>query len=64
MISFNRYPHVRSIIEHYALKLNDKIMIEILQDDIANEKQAEHLARFVWLMLDQMRIDTDNKKYL
>lgn len=62
MINFRRYPHVKSLIEHYSKALNEADILELLNSEILTEIQAEQFSIFIWRMLDQMAIDIENEK--
>jgi len=61
MILFSRYPHVKSLIEHYSSELNKPQIALILKSGITSESEAEVFAIFIWEMLDQMAKDTKNR---
>lgn len=60
MIIFNRYPHVRDLIIHYANSLQDNQIINIMNTDITNAAEATALAKFIWKMADEMANDNEN----
>lgn len=62
MIKFTRYPHVRSLIVHYAKELNASDILKLMESDITSEVDALNFSQFIWKMLDQMAIDIKNKK--
>ena len=62
MMKFNRYPHVKDILEYYALDLKDTIVGNILKNGIREEKEAEALSKFIWRMADKMSADANIKK--
>jgi hypothetical protein len=57
MILSIRYPHVRELVEHYAIKLDDSRAAEILNKGLSSADDAEYLSYFIWKMIDQMAID-------
>jgi hypothetical protein len=59
MIEFKRYPHVNTLLAHYAETLNDGEMCRLLAEGVETEAEAFHFARFVWNMVDRMRADRD-----
>jgi hypothetical protein len=62
MIEFSRYPHVGTLISHYANQLNEIKTLELIKAGISSKDDAEHFSRFIWRMLDQMAIDIEQKK--
>ena len=60
MIIFNRYPHVRDLIIHYANSLNENQILSIMNSDVNNATEATALAKFIWRMADQMAADNEN----
>lgn len=60
MIIFNRYPHVRDLIIHYANFLHENQILNLMNSDITNTAEATVLAKFIWKMADQMAIDNEN----
>lgn len=48
MILSIRYSHVRDLVEHYAIKLNDPRTAEILEKGLSSADDAEHLSYFIW----------------
>lgn len=62
MIEFSRYPHVTSLILHYAYQLNDQWIIELINSEISSKHQAEYFSKFIWRMLDQMAIDIKQQR--
>ncbi len=59
MISFNKYPHVRDLLLHYADDLNNNKVDEILDNGISCADDAEVLSRFIWAMADRMSEDSN-----
>ena len=51
MINFGRYPHVGDLIEHYALSLKRQDILDIVQQGVSSELDAEAFSRFIWTML-------------
>ena len=52
MIPYN-LPQEKETVLYYANLLGDKLIEEIIKaDQIKNDTQAEHLARFFWVMVD------------
>ncbi len=62
MIKFTRYPHVRSLIIHYAQELDASDILKFMESDVNSELDAENFSKFIWKMLDQMAIDIKAKK--
>lgn len=62
MIEFSRYPHVKSLILHYAHQLNEQTIIDLINSDISSKDQAEYFSKFIWKMLDQMALDINQGK--
>ncbi len=62
MILTIRYPHVRELVKHYAIELEDSLTISILDNGLNNEDEAKHLSLFIWRMIDKMAKDRDNNK--
>lgn len=60
MIQFNRYPHAKDLITHYAKDINEPSILLILERGVNNEQDATNLAQFVWQMVGQMGIDSEN----
>lgn len=56
-----RYPHVRSLVEHYVQKLSDNLVLSILDNGISTEDEARHLSYFIWKMIDEMAKDREQK---
>ena len=47
--------------QHYALKLNDKLAVNILNNrKVANQEEVIHLSRFFWKMVDASIENTKN----
>jgi hypothetical protein len=57
MILTTRYPHVRSLVEHYAYKFSDQQALSILERGLNSESDAEHFSHFIWKMIDEMAKD-------
>lgn len=57
MILSIRYPHVRDLVEHYAIRLKDPRTAEIIERGLSSADDAEHLGHFIWKMIDQMALD-------
>jgi len=64
MIVFKRYPHVKDLLGHYAVDLNNADVIKILHEGVNNESDAEHLSRFIWKMADKMAEDSNEDKLI
>ena len=62
MIEFLRYPHVGTLILHYANQLNETAILEIINFGVSSKNEAEDFSRFIWRMLDQMAIDIEQNK--
>lgn len=60
MIKFERYPHVKDMIEYYAKKSGNQRIIDLLQSDINSKEEAFVFARFIITMIDAMHEDEDN----
>jgi len=60
MIQFNRYPHVKDLITHYAKDMNEPSILLMLEQGINNEQEATAFAQFVWQMVGQMGVDSEN----
>ena len=60
MIIFNRYPHVRDLIIHYANYLQENQIISFMNADITNATEATTLAKFIGRMANQMATDNEN----
>ena len=61
MIFTVRYPHVRDMVQHYAQKLSDNVVLKILDHGVKSENDAEHLSYFIWRMLDEMAQDREEE---
>ena len=59
MILTVRYSHVRDLVSHYADKLSDKKVQEILENGLNSEGDAEHLSYFILKMIDKMAEDRE-----
>ena len=57
---FARYPHVRSLIEHYAEQLGKAEVLDILQRNPLTEDDAYGFGRFIISMIDAMAADIKN----
>jgi hypothetical protein len=60
VIEFNRYPHVGTIIEHYAKELNNNQMLDLLKTEISSEDGAFMYGRFILTMVDHIARDMQN----
>jgi hypothetical protein len=60
MIIFNRYPHVRDLVLHYANSLKDDAILHILDEGVTTEDEARIFAKFIWRMADKMAMDCEN----
>jgi len=60
MIQFNRYPHVKDLITHYANYMNEPSILLMLEQGVKGEQEATVFAQFVWQMVGQMGIDSEN----
>lgn len=61
MIEFKRYPHVKELLLHYAKQLGAEDVERILEVGVDSSADAEHLAKFVWVMADRMAVDSRTK---
>ena len=61
MIEFKRYPHIDSLLRHYAEKLGNSEAIKILDSGVSDTGSAELLSKFVWQVVDAMHEDEENK---
>ncbi len=61
MILTTRYPHVRSLVEHYAHKFSDQHVLSILEHGLNSESDAEHFSHFIWNMVDEMAKDREEE---
>lgn len=59
MILCVRYPHVRALIEYYANKFSDRLVLSILEKGLHSASEAEHLGYFIWKMIDEMKKDRE-----
>ena len=60
MIQCKRYPHVQDLIEHYAQSTNNTTILSLLNQGVKNEQEATLFAQFIWKMVEQMGIDSEN----
>jgi len=60
VIEFNRYPHVGTIIKHYAKELNNNQILELLETEIASEDEASMYGKFILTMIDHIARDMQN----
>jgi hypothetical protein len=60
MIQFKRYPHVKDLITHYANYMNEPSILLILEQGVNSEQEATDFAQFIWQMVGQMGIDSEN----
>lgn len=61
MILTTRYPHVRDLVRYYAIKLEDDIVLSVLEHGVKSKLEAEQLSHFIWKMLDEMAKDREAK---
>lgn len=59
MIKFDRYPHVKDIIEYYALRFDDKNVTNILKNGVLSKNDASSFSKFIWKVVDQMALDSE-----
>ena len=60
MIQFKRYPNVKDLITYYATSINEPTILFILEQGIQNKQEATAFAQFIWQMVGQMGIDSEN----
>lgn len=60
MIQFKRYPHVKDLITHYANDMNKPSILLMLAQGVSSEQEATDFAQFIWQMVGQMGIDSEN----
>lgn len=61
MIRFNRYPHVRDFVLHYASELKNDGIQELLGASVKSREDAFLLSRFVWVMINEMAKDCESE---
>jgi len=61
MIIFNRYPHVRALVLHYAKALKNDDVLALMDSSVESSESAALLSTFVWNMIDQMALDTESE---
>ena len=59
MIIFDRYPHVRDLVIHYAGALNADDVLSIMGSGVETSEQALLLSHFIWDMIDEMAKDVE-----
>lgn len=57
MSHFNRYPHVKDLINYYAETTEDKDVLSLLKHGVKSEEDAILFSQFIWKMVDQMGTD-------
>ncbi len=60
MIKFERYPHIHSLLRHYADRFNAKSVTEILDSGVKDSQSAELFSLFVWQVVDAMHDDEES----
>lgn len=60
MIHFNRYPHVKDLIVHYATNMNETNVLSIIEHGVRSEHEATLFSQFVWKMVDQIGADSES----
>ena len=61
MIEFERYPHIKDLMNYYVEDLQRKDIKEIMQLGVQSEEDATAFARFVWQMAGKMNLDEENE---
>ena len=59
MIEFNRYPHVLSIIEHYANELKNDSIIKLLKTEVSSNDEAVMFGKFILTVIDCIARDME-----
>lgn len=59
MIHFNRYPHVKDLIVHYATTMDETSILSMLEHGVNSENDAALFSQFVWKMVDQIGTDSE-----
>jgi hypothetical protein len=62
MTSFSRYPHVKDLINYYALTMEDNTVPPLLEHGFKSEEEAVIFSQFIWRMMDQIGTDAQNGK--
>ena len=59
MIIFDRYPHVRDLVIHYATASKSDRILAIMGMGVDTSEQAFLLSKFIWDMIDEMAKDSE-----
>ncbi len=62
MIHFNRYPHVKDLIDHYAKSMSENSVLAILKNGVKSQEEAILFSQFIWKMVDQIGADSRSGK--
>lgn len=60
MIKFDRYPHIKELLTYYAERENRSDIIELINNDVTTEGEAESFSRFVWQVAGLVNDDEEN----
>ena len=60
MIQFNRYPHNNDLVSYYIAKINDKKILEIYENGVQSEIEAEAFCKFIWLLVEHVHADEES----
>ena len=59
MIIFDRYPHVRDLVIHYAGALDADGVLSIMGSGVETSEQTLLWSHFIWDMIDEMAKDVE-----
>ena len=60
MIKFNRYPHVLELIHHYAKKMKNEQVLNLLETEVSSKDEALMFGKFILTMIDHIALDMQN----